>query len=186
MTFPALVPIKRPVVLPKYQNGGPLEAASGKEIRVLLSNAVDGPEFQMNFVLTDEADFLSIRNHFEQVGIAGRFDVDAQTIGVNGIGAVPTVAGHQYHYVEPPEWEETCEAWFVRVVLSRAPAASATYGGGYFTWTSKFTAAPVTGMTYPGARVLFRGSFTPGPVTGMSYAGAQVVWTEQFTPGAFG
>lgn len=185
--FPALMPVKRPVILAAYQNGGPIETMSGREKRVLLSSAVDGPEFQLDFVIENEADFLAVRDHFEQVGgEAGRFDVDPQTTGINGTGAVPAVAGHQYRYVEPPSWRETCEAWFVQVVLSRAPAATATYGGGYFTFSSSFTPGQATGMAYPGARMQSRDQFIAGPATGMAYPGANVTWTEQFIPGAFG
>lgn len=185
--FPALMPVKRPVILAGYQNGGPLQAMSGREKRVLLSSAVEGPEFQLDFVITNEADFLAVRDHYDQVGgEAGRFDVDPQTTGLNGTGAVPAVVGHQYRYVEPPSWTETCEAWFVEVVLSRAPAATATHGGGYFTWSSSFTPGKATGMSYPGAFMRSRSIFIGAPATGMSYPGANVTWTEQFIPGAFG
>lgn len=184
--FPTLIPTNRPSVAPKYQNSGPIESINGSESRILLSNGVTGPFVNLEFTLENEADLLSVINHWRVAGIAGRFSVDTATLGSDNTGIVPTVTGHQWSYAEAPAWEETCEAYFLQVSLVFMPSDQTVYGGVFASWLDAFRPGIGPGQFYAGVLVTAYHTFSPGIGPYQSYAGVSVRWSESFTSGVFG
>lgn len=184
--FPALVPTARPSQAVSYAHADPIVAASGSESRVLLSNAALGPVFDFTFILPDVADWEAIADHWTANGLAGRFDLDAATIGSYNTTALPSLAGYLWRYVQEPRAQETCEAFFVSVSLERLPPINVIYGGALVLDAGKVEAGPGPEQSYRGTNVRSLELVFPGPGPEQSFSGAIVQDDGTITPGAFG